>query len=395
MSFLFQDDVLAKLLVESGLFADLNKYGQQVSSDAKLVAAKLAKSLMEQAIDQSGARDEQVYVQNLADLDSYLNYLWKNGVKDATGDLISYHDTAGNTPPKNPSLYTKYMKGNEDTGFYVIKDALLGKLRELDEAVSQAGNEVMKPLVKGLIEQVNSTFGTSYESQVHKDDKTGAPTAPHTDVAGNSSLPTAQPIAQGTPGNLQNISYNPNDPNAQNASNTQEESHGNGANSSLQTLLGNLPFQTADALSPYAMQSFIGNAANLASALQPQLKDGRLNVELTQFANSINSEVSEWNSFVNSPPVGGVGGANASAYQTEVPYDRANRPFSTLETIFGSQFKAKESVQRLLQMVLLVQQTIASIKRSPMLTNAIGSNILDNQSRQATAFTNSLTAYSR
>lgn len=376
MSFLFEEVVLAKLLVESGLFNSLSKYGQQVDNEAKQIAVKLTNNLMNQAINQSSSNDLPIYVQNLVDLDSYLNFLVKNGVRATGGKLITYHDASGTNPSPDAEAYTKYKE------FYVLKDGLLEKLRELDIVANQVGNEVMKPLVKGLISQINNIFGITFESAINP------PANPYENIVGQDQLYNKSDGQHGNvnSGQYKNVSFSP-DSEVNNLTQHQK------LQEDIIGVRNTLPFQSSTSISPYDITLFIRSMAQLLNN-HKNLITGPMLGQFQQFNSDIERNWTAWQNFISRVDSTGLV-TNVKSLRDEVPYDRANRPNTTLENLFGNNLNAKEAAQRLLQMVNLTQQAILSINRSPQMVDLLGKDVLNNQANQTRLFIESLTPFAR
>ena len=380
MSFLFKDDVLSELIVKSGLFEKLNKYGQQVSDEAKLVAVKLANNLMQQAVHAGDTSSKsEVYVQDLVSLDSFLNFLLKNEER-FDGKLIVYHNaTTADIQPPNPELYTKYKE------WFIMKPGLLDRLRELDIASKQAGNEVMKPLLKGLIAEANQSLGLGFESQ-----HDNVPANPYDGQNGNQK---GGPGGQGgnakvqVPFAIDESTADPNYRNVSQKSNNDQQS----LNQDLEQLRNVLPFQSTTSISPYDITLFIRSMYQLVTKHQ-KLVTGPMLGQLKQFSADIERDYFEWQAFVGRAT---ATASNAQSAREDVPYDLGGRPNNGLETLFGSTGNAREAAQRLLQMVKLVEQTIMSINRSPNMSNLLGQDILAGQTQRARAFTDSLGPFAR
>jgi hypothetical protein len=372
MSFLFEDNILAKILIESKVFEQLNKYGQQVNDEAKLVAVKLTNRLMQEAVQASDTKSHsEVYVQDLVSLDSFLNFLLKNEER-FDGELIVYHNatTADIQPPK-PELYVKYKD------FFVLKAGLTDRLRELDIASKQAGNEVMKPLLKNLIEEANKNLGLGFES--HHENLPANPFDNDGNQKGQSGSKVQVPFA---------MNESTADPNYKNVSQKTEQQT---LQQDLEQLRNVLPLQSTSSLSPYDMTLFIRSMYQLVSK-HPKLVTGPMLGQFAQFNADIERAYAEWQSFVGRAS---SVASNAQSAREDVSYDLAGRPNVGLEMTFGNTPNAREAAARLLHMVKLVEQSITSINRSPNMTNLLGQDILSGQVARAKAFIDSLGPFAR
>lgn len=373
MSFLYDDNVLAKLLIESGAFEQLNKYGQQVNNEAKLVAVKLANRLMQEAVQASDtSSDAEVYVQDLVSLDSFLNFLLKNEQR-FDGQLIVYHNaTTENIEPPNPEMYVKYKD------FFVLKAGLTERLKELDMASQQAGNEVMKPLLKGLIFEANKSLGLGYESQY-----SAVPANPYGsqsgNQAGNNGSKVQVPFA---------MDESVADPNHKNVS---QESEKQALQQDIEQLRNVLPLQSSNSISPYDITLFVRSMYQLV-AKHPKLVTGPMLGQFKQFNADVERAYTEWQAFVGRAT---TNAPNAQSAREDVPYDLSGRPNTGLEMLFGNTQNAREAGARLLHMLKLVEQSIMSINRSPTMTNLLGQDILSNQLTKAKAFIDSLGPFAR
>jgi hypothetical protein len=377
MSFLFKDEVLAKLLIESGVFEKLNKFGQQVSNDAKSIARKLADTLLQQSVQESFATPElQIYAQNLVSLDHFLTFLYDNKDRD-DGDLIVYHNAVvgQDIPPEKVELYTKYKE------FFVLKKGLIKRLHELNAASSEAGNELMKPLLQKLIPEANEKLALGFEAQQagavsnqQGESQVGKGTTPTTTTGDSAVNPAAS------------------DPNYKRVSvqNESEEEKPDQLGNSLKNLMSNLPFQSTDTISPDDMESFIDGLFTISAMLNNEyFQNERFKSDVLKYHLAMSNDMASWVSFINKVAQQ-IPASNATSYKTQVPFDLGGRPITELEQIFGSTPNARSAAQILLKMILLMQQSLYTIKRSPQLVDRLSQEVIDNQLQRSKAFADQL-----
>lgn len=351
----FEDEIFS----EDNFLDALYRFAQQADNEAKLIATKLAKNLLEQANQESGTTSE-LYVKDLVNLDAYLNFLLSNEER-YDGKLIVFHNaTNQDISPPDAQLYFKYKD------FYVLKEGLSAKLRDLDILSNQQGNEVMKPLVKSLISESNKSLSLNFESMHGK-----APGEP------DFSQPNQKSKVQvGFSADESAVSGEKNENTAKTTS-LEEDVMG---------LRNVMPFQSNISLSPYDMTAFIRGVNQIVHKHKDFLI-GPILGQFEQFNQDIESQYNQWHSRVAE--------MNAASLGDEVPFDRARRPGTTLEQLFHGTMNAREVAQRLLQMVNLVQQALMSINRSPKLSDLLGKDVLSHQLAEAQSFADSLGAISR
>lgn len=375
MSFLFEDDTLITFLDKSGLLDKLNKYAQQTDNDVKLVAMKLAQKLGEEVTGNHGTDDTEIYVKDLVSLEAYLNYLYKNKKTSNDGHSLVLQSVGinGQQPgEKDKHLYMPY------NGFFVYVSEVAGLINGLVIESEKKGNEVMKPLVKGLKTEATKAFGDAFTA--HEQDSTD---------------PNALPVTQNTLYMKSKNTPNADDQNSKNVSFKTKEKSGTTVQQDLASLRNVLPFQGSTSLSPYSMMFFIQSMNEILQKSYTQginLHAGSLLGDFTEYYSSISRSYAEWMNFCAQAS---AVGPNANTARNKVPYDLSGRPFTGLESIFGNTPNAKLAAQRLLQMVNLTKQSLLSIQDSIDLMNILGKDIVSNQIRQAESFTNNLSTVSR
>lgn len=379
MTFLHNDKVLVKLLADTGVLDTLTKHAQQVDTEAKIIATKLANILATQAV-QSGQKNEPaVYVRDLVDLIAYLNFLLKTNQHAEDGKPIVIHQTAGGEATKefldsiDKNLYVQYQKD-----FWVHKAGLQSRLNELDIVANRTGNEVMKPLVKNLIVQANEGLGLKFESSQ------SLPPNPYDDEHSNGTnkkqTPSKMNDGKGDP-NYKNVSLKDN---GENEGDMEED---------FSSIRNVLPFQSTSSISPYDMNLFVRTMHALL-AKYPQLLAGPMLGQAEQFTSEMNKNYAGWQAFVRTISSQNPSGNAAQALE-EVPYNRAGMPNSQLEQIFGNTPNAREAANRLVQMINLSQQALVSLQRSPQIINLLGKDVVDGQVRQAQSLVTSLNPLAR
>jgi hypothetical protein len=379
MSFLFEDHTLVKILDESGLLSKLNKYAQDADAQAKLLAQKLADKLANELADHKGTADTEIYVKDLVSLEAYLNYLLKHNKKSDDGHRLVIQGGPGiggeQLTEADKHLYMSYH------GFFVYVSGVAGLVKQLLVESKKMGNEVMKPLVKGLHDEATKSFGEAFNTSDADEDEDGTDadeTGDQDETTKSKGFPVTQNTFYAKFKNTKNTKDNKSDPTKGQTSVEQD----------LAGLRNALPFQSTDSLSPYDMQSFINAFSGLAAKF-PNVGDGRLNTESLQFRQAMDGNMAKWNTFINQVATE-FPKSNAVSYQNRVPYNLAGRPFTGLTQIFASTPKAEDASRYLLQMVRLVEQTLFSLQRAPDLVALLGKDIISNQVRLSQAFANKL-----
>lgn len=377
MTFLYDDKVLLKLLIDSGAFDKVSKYAQYAQEQAKQLALQLAQDLLS-SNSSIAEKTPDLYVKDLVDLDSYLNFLLKNNTKAQDGKFIVINQ--GNAPSQDlldsidKKIYTLYKS------FWIHKQGLSDLLYQLNVNAQLPGNEVMKPLVKKLFEQTNQ-LGVKFDNMVSKnpyeeDNETKKQPTSNVQVPFGISQTTADDAA------------------GQNSDTKSDKDQANNASQAeLENALNNLPFKHNGWLSPYDMQSFIINISRYIHS-NPKLNNSRLGVEFTNYLDNMNQNVGLWNSLINKVSAE-ISNSNAKSYRLKVPYDLSQRPTVVLEQIFGSTPNARSAAQILLTMVNLMEQSFDSLRESTVFSALISQDKLNSQINQAQSYANSLGPFAR
>ncbi len=386
MTFLYDDHVFIQLLAGTSVLDEIVKQAQQIqlnqeeltrkltrsrqkTDEAKLIAAKLTQSLIEQWQQSQQQNDHPVYVRDLVNLEAYLNFLLKTKQKAHDGKPVVIHQDFGGEPSEeflasiDKKLYVPFQKA-----WWVHRSGLSENLRELDIASKQPGNEVMKPLVKGLIEQSNA-IGVAYES-VHGEISPYSE-APGQDGKGKVQLGLAVKI--------------PDDDVLD-----QRDPSNKGVKKDLATqfaALRHLPFQADSSISPYDMSAFARNMNTLLTKF-PQFIAGPLFGQIERISTDLNRNYAEWHSFINQI-VAKDPQSNAGQALEDVAYSIVS-PGNSLDAIFGSTQYVKQAANRLIQMINLTISALTAIYRSPTLVDMFGKSVIDDQIKTAHIFTNSL-----
>lgn len=388
MSFLFEEDILAKILIDSGEFERLIKSAQNANEQIKSIAQKMANNLLSQTTAQHDKPDADLYVRDLVNLDAYLTFLLTNRQR-FNGKLIVFHQAVGEALPPNPELYTLYHT------FWVYKDGLKNRLTELDVISNQVGNEVMKPLVKGLIQEANQSLKLEYTREADE-------SLPSNPYAGQEQANDKANKNSKQPSKFQ-IGFSADESAIKNVIDDKNQSQSNAkSKQDLNALRDSMPFKSPNSLSPYDMYLFIHNVNNILQN-NPKLISGPMGTQFERFNESIYSKYLDWQNFIAKLPNSNETPLNPSTPTTsdknslkeEVPFERGNRPLAMLTSLFGSTNAAREAAQRLLQMVNLTHQALLSITRSAQLVDLLGKDIVANQTNQASNYADSLTPFAR
>lgn len=370
-SFLYSYRVLNNL----GILDTLLKEAQNTELQAIEIAKKMAqKLLVSETIKDIDAKNTPIYVQDLTDLNSFLNYLYKNKKRaDDNALLVLQSKGIGGQQPQE-ELKSNYILYND---FWIHKEGLLHYLSLLEIEANKPNNEIMKTLLSHLIKEIKDKLQLSYESVLNISKE----------LPENS---TEEAKNKGRYPHL-GLKYSPNDENIQNVNVNVENEE---VNQDIVNLHNTLPFQSNNALSPYDMHAFI-NAIAQIFLKAPSLGDARLGNEFeVQFKNNMNTNINNWNSYLNKL-ASQYPNLNILSYMNSVPYNiYSGRPNSSLEQIFGSKMTAQSAVNLLLQMVHLCEQALQTIQNnSPQLVKLLGKDIITNQMKQARAFIEKLSSF--
>lgn len=377
MTFLYEDNVLNSLLVSANLIDKLVKEAQQANDEARLIATKLVNNLAAQAVQKGPSTGSELYVQDIVSLDAFLNFLLKHQERFA-GKLIVLHDaTNGQSPPENQEDYHKYKD------FFILKDGLIDYWRKVEAASKQVGNEVMKPLVKNLLAEINQALNYNVEPSPAEpqDNPYDAENDTQTNQKGKSVVQVPFKMNQDA---IDNVSGGASNNKAKQTSEAELAKD-------FASIRNVLPFQSTNSLSPYDITLFINTMFELLDKHKSVIV-GPMYGQFEQFSQNIKKNYNDWQGFISRAS---QTASNAQSARDEVPYDRGRRPFTGLETIFGSTPNAREAAQRLLQMVNLVQQSIMSINRSSKLMSLLSQDVLNHQLSEAQSYIDSLTPYAR
>jgi len=112
--------------------------------------------------------------------------------------------------------------------------------------------------------------------------------------------------------------------------------------------------------------------------------------EFIQFTNTMSGTINAWEGFINK---------NASKYpqvksfQTQVPYNRSANAEATLSQIFGDTPNARTAAQILLRMIILVNQTLLSLRQIEGLNQRLSPEVVSEQVKRAQNFIYNLQAF--
>lgn len=373
MSFLFEDDVLVKLLIDSKLFNQLDKYAQQADAETKILAIKLTKDLIDQARQAYNPPGADIYVRDLTSLESYINYLHKNKILASDGKEIVIQTkglASGVIIEQDKNLYKPYHD------FMVHIGGLIEQINTLDEEAQKEGNQVMRPLVNSLKAEATIVFAMDFTSK-KKDIAHGGPSFA---------------ISKGV---VDHIVGDDSD-NITNKTKGTETGVATKSRVTVSSVTGSPPFGSDDMISPLDMHEFIVNMYNLllqSSNNLPEIIGLR-----TQFATlqqNISGNYNDWQQFIDRmPPI-----SNASNYRDHVPYDHS-QPYGAFSRLFpggatGSNNphgNAREAGVKLLQMIDLTRQALGLMQRSPQLMS-IFKDFIPSQLRRAQTFINGLQSF--
>lgn len=371
MSFLYDDEVFAQLLINSGIMSELTKQAQDAVDQSDIDLKSLVAQLVDNIQSHTAGQQPDIYVRDLVDMPAFLNMLLKSGQKTSDGKSIVIRQDVG-TPeefaatftPENKALY-KPLTGDA-VGFWVHVNGLQAKLAELDTLSKQAGNELMIPLVQNLVQQ-SKVDGINVPQTT-----TEMPPNPYEtsgDVSGKN--PTDKSTSK-TP--YKNVSYTPEQ---------QAESDAIATVSSIQ-----VPFLKPNEISPEKMNNFIHDVGEILNHT-PQLGAGRMQQQFAQLDQAISAQYYQWRAFTSA--------ANAPAAAEAIPYDRNQRPSEMLKNIFHNPTLAREAVRHLSDMITLTIQALSNINNSHSpLENKLGESRITTALANANAYLGSLnssTAY--
>jgi len=366
MTFLYDDKILVKFLSEAGMLDKLIKDAQVVEANAKDIALKLAKNLLQSNTTIDG-KDADLFVKDLVSLEAYLNYLLKNDrrTNDGMAIVLQGQGINGGPPPEaNKQFYKPYG------GFFVHVSGITNLINMLDVEAQKPGNEVMKPLVKNLKSAATKAFGADFTPQQLPDNPSKRPY--NVSMMGDESIF---------------------DPDAKKNKGTETEV-GARAKVTPNTISQTPPFGSDNLISPLDMYNFITNMDKLLLQSSNKLPEiAGLQTQFARLSNNILVNYNDWIGFINRMPPE----SSASNYHDHVPYNRS-KPYSAFMSMFpggnaGSpQGHAIEAGARLTKMIETTSYALELMQRSPQLMT-IFKDFVPVQLQRAKTFMNGLQSF--
>lgn len=369
MSFLFEDEVLGKLILDSKMLEPtLRSFAQQTkpsSLPSKELVSKLFDRLNTQLISvvspqglPGGETGQtitgQMFFEDLQSLDTFVSYLYKNVAK-FNGKTIVIKKTDGLTSDNYVEYEDKYIDIN-------------GLQHVLNVVKEQAKNNLFTTkVVNNLLEEISEKLKLQADKIDLSDQKPVQ--APTEQAVNQNSQKRPYLVSIKIDGNL-----------------TEEE---NEKLAQKVVDLGNvMPFRSNLTISPDDIYNFLLKSYQVLISPQKELQQADLVSRFQQLSVAAVASYNSWKLFINSLPPQ----LNAQTLVEEVPYDRSRRPFANLEARLNGTTPAKKAVGFLLPMVNLAEQGLLALKRSPGISNILGDH-LDNNLREAQSFADSLRPY--
>lgn len=243
MSFLFEDKEFLSQILKSAQQAQPAPTAEPdtagTDKDAVIQAAmKLVQNLRDDMAGKlnftSTRENADLSTAHLVNLDELFNFLEFNGIKangralvlnarqyrdDASGKMTNLVQQMGEAG----KAYSRYPAQGV-AQYYVLRDAVAGYLQDLNQSADN------NPMLKAMLAKLNAALNSSIPSK----------TRPNTDVAGNSTTPSANPQQNG-----QNV-----------------KQPGGDVNQKIQSLMTNLPFDLRN-IDFNRINRFLNGVANL------------------------------------------------------------------------------------------------------------------------------------